>query len=904
MSNARRLALGTLFVLCALAAGVLPAAAQTIGGYVLVAQQRLGPITFLTYRATLSNAGGPALLGATATVTSSVRATLVLDGQLTFGPVAAGGSALSQDTIRLMHVGRPPFSLAALRWTVTTRPAAVTRSLRIQSIPSVRSGDAFAVMVEALSGGSIDATFTGDITISAAAAGGSEFSGGNKVVTAVAGVATFSGLVLNNAADGYTSSASASGATAAVSNSFNVTARQLSVAPIADVAAGTAFNTAIQARDGDNNVAENFTGAVTLSAAAIGGSNFNGGSPAGTAAAGVANFSGLALNNAASNYIATAASLGLIDGSSNAFDVGPHHLIFTAEPPASVRAGDAFAVTIEARDANDNLAENFSSTVTLGAAAMGGSNFVGGSPTANASIGAATFTGLVLNNAADGYTSSASVPGATAATSNSFNVTARTLNVQPVANQVAGVAFDVTVQALDADGSVAENFAGTVGLSASAEDGADFASSPSGPASAGVASFSGLILQTAATGYSITAVAPGVADGTSNLFDVLAAPDATAVLEVDGAGYAPFRDLFSGNFFPAHADYTLTNTGTGPMSWSAEVSDPWLMVSPAAGTLDPGANVVVQLSIDAAVANTLIAAEYTGRVYFSNRSGGTGSTTRPVYLALNGIWPLRVRPAFSFLATGSVQTPPAPATLTYSLTNLNTVIPLDWSGASNQGWVQLSSSGGTIQGVQSVDVTATLSPGPNGFPLGTSAATLTFAQLGCCPGTDILNTRFVRVIITEDDPPTLTVDAPVPDVLSTTLSGTVADNGSIAAMVWSNARTGQTGTINVNQGVWTVTIPLMVGTNDVTVTAFDDLGNFSSRTLSIDATSSPVTEPIDPTSIDAMTVATIGGGIPIGWSARLNDTLTELIVTPNPLLPALTLITAVIAASGGMGGLF
>jgi len=88
------------------------------------------------------------------------------------------------------------------------------------------------------------------------------------------------------------------------------------------------------------------------------------------------------------------------------------------------------------------------------------------------------------------------------------------------------------------------------------------------------------------------------------------------------------------------------------------------------------------------------------------------------------------------------------------------------------------------------------------------------------------------------------------------------------------------------------------------VTAFDDLGNFSSRTLSIDATSSPVTEPIDPTSIDAMTVATIGGGIPIGWSARLNDTLTELIVTPNPLLPALTLITAVIAASGGMGGLF
>ena len=45
---------------------------------------------------------------------------------------------------------------------------------------------------------------------------------------------------------------------------------------------------------------------------------------------------------------------------------------------ANVRAGDPFNVTVEGRDANNNVAENFTGNVNLNAAATGGSNFNGG----------------------------------------------------------------------------------------------------------------------------------------------------------------------------------------------------------------------------------------------------------------------------------------------------------------------------------------------------------------------------------------------------------------------------------------------------------------------------------------------------------------------------------------------
>ena len=77
----------------------------------------------------------------------------------------------------------------------------------------------------------------------------------------------------------------------------------------------------MQARDANNNVAENFSGNVSLNASATGGSNFNGGTASASAVAGVASFNALALNNAANGYTVTAASTGLTGGTSNSFNV-------------------------------------------------------------------------------------------------------------------------------------------------------------------------------------------------------------------------------------------------------------------------------------------------------------------------------------------------------------------------------------------------------------------------------------------------------------------------------------------------------------------------------------------------------------------------------------------------------
>ena len=70
---------------------------------------------------------------------------------------------------------------------------------------------------------SLAENFTGNVDLNAAAAGGSNFNGGQQTVAAVGGVAAFANLVLNTAANGYTVTASAAGLTSGISNAFNVT---------------------------------------------------------------------------------------------------------------------------------------------------------------------------------------------------------------------------------------------------------------------------------------------------------------------------------------------------------------------------------------------------------------------------------------------------------------------------------------------------------------------------------------------------------------------------------------------------------------------------------------------------------------------------------------------------------
>ncbi|MBN1846203.1 MAG: hypothetical protein JW810_11005 [Sedimentisphaerales bacterium] len=77
-----------------------------------------------------------------------------------------------------------------------------------------------------------------------------------------------------------------------------------------------------------------------------------------------------------------------------------------------------------------------------------------------------------------------------------------------------------------------------------------------------------------------------------------------------------------GPFVPASKTYTLTNTGSGSLNWSANWTETgWLDVSQTSGSLNPSQSVNVQVSILAA-ANSLPEGVYTDTVDFTNQTSG------------------------------------------------------------------------------------------------------------------------------------------------------------------------------------------------------------------------------------------------------------------------------------------
>ncbi len=79
------------------------------------------------------------------------------------------------------------------------------------------------------------------------------------------------------------------------------------------------------------------------------------------------------------------------------------------------------------------------------------------------------------------------------------------------------------------------------------------------------------------------------------------------------------RGLVGGPFGPAAKTYRLKNVGAEPLDWSAAVSETWLEVSPAGGTLPASGEVDVIVSL---TADSLPLGLYSGIVEFSNLSEG------------------------------------------------------------------------------------------------------------------------------------------------------------------------------------------------------------------------------------------------------------------------------------------
>jgi hypothetical protein len=172
----------------------------------------------------------------------------------------------------------------------------------------------------------------------------------------------------------------------------------------------------------------------------------------------------------------------------------------------------------------------------------------------------------------------------------------------------------------------------------------------------------------------------------------VAAASAAGPMTVTAGGLAS-SGTAGGPFTPSSQTYTVTNTGSAPMNWSATKTQSWVTLSSTGGTLAAGATATVTASINAG-ANSLAASgtSYTDTVTFTNTSNNTGDTTRPVSLTVNAA----EAPTIStvLLPAGAVDT-------AYSQTMAATggTPPYNWSVSSGTLPAGLSiSTGGVLSG--------------------------------------------------------------------------------------------------------------------------------------------------------------------------------------------------------------
>jgi len=198
---------------------------------------------------------------------------------------------------------------------------------------------------------------------------------------------------------------------------------------------------------------------------------------------------------------------------------GPAAKLVFSTQPAGATGGTAFTSqpVVTAQDSNGAVVQNYTGSVTLSITTGTGAAGAALSCTSNpvpAATGAASFAGCRIDKAGTGYTLTATA-GSLTGTSSSFAVTVGVaakvgFTVQPPATGTAGAAltaFKVAVQ--DAGGNTVTGSTDGITLGiASGPAGAVFNSASTTytavPASAGVATFGGIVLNTAGS-YTFTA---------------------------------------------------------------------------------------------------------------------------------------------------------------------------------------------------------------------------------------------------------------------------------------------------------------------------------------------------------------------------------------------------------------
>ncbi len=716
------------------AADISPAVAVT-------AHDAMGNVaTGFTGNVCLAITSGTGSVGATLGGTTCVAAVAGVASFSTLNIAKAGtGYTLSASAPSLASVTTGPFNITAGSASELDYLVAPSSSFAGASITP-------AVQVAAEDGhGNVVTSYTGNIAIAIGTNPASGTLSGTTPVGATAGVATFSNLSIDKAGTGYTLSASASGLTGVTSGAFNILSGTgatlvFVTEPPASNAAGVAISPAIQVavHDSLGNTATTFNGPVTIAI----GNNPAGGTLSGTttvsAVSGVATFSTLSIDKIAVGYTLTATASVLTPATSTAFNIvaGTASKLVYTQQPSNGTAGSAIApaISVEAVDAGGNLVSSFagliSITLTSGtgnpAATLSGTNAV------NAVGGVATFSGLSIDKVGTGYTLDAASAGLTGVTSSAFNIAAGAATQLVITAQPTTVAAGatitpaVTVTAFDAQQNIATGFTGNIALAITSGTGTAGAILTGGagiPAVAGVATFSGLSIDKAGTGYTLTATASGVTSAVSSAFDVLIGDATKLVFTVQ-----PSNLITGGTISPA-VQVTAQDVGGNTVTAFAGNITLTIGTNPGAGTLS-GTTTVAAVAGVASFSTLSIDKSGTGYTLAAAASGLTGATSAAFNVSAGPAKSLQFTVQPTSGAAGVAITPPVVVTAYDSLNNVAT----SFTGNVTMA-IGTNPSAGTLSGTLSVAAVAGVATFSNlkidklgtGYTLVASATGLTSA---------------------------------------------------------------------------------------------------------------------------------------------------------------------------------
>jgi beta-lactamase superfamily II metal-dependent hydrolase len=550
-------------------------------------------------------------------------------------------------------------------------PATASISSTAGTPQSATVGNAFATTMQATVRDGSNALISGaGVTFTAPSSGASgTFSNGTtsaSVITNASGVATAPTFTANATTGSYlvTATSGAFSTTFSLSN-LAQSATHFSVSAPASVTAGVAFNVTVTALNASNAVVTNYNGTVHFS------SGSNGSLPA--------DYTFVVGDNGAHTFSATLTSTGAqvldvgdgsISGSANITVNAPPATHFSVSAPANVTGGVAFNVTVTALDASNATVTGYTGTVHFTSSSAGtlpaDYTFVGGDS------GAHTFSVTLTSTGAQSVTATDTVTASITGTANTTVAapSATHFSVTAPANVTNGVAFNVTVTALDVSNATVPGYTGTV----------HFTSSSAGALPSDYTFVGG---DSGAHTFSVTL--------TSNGSQTITATDTV----------------------------TASITGTANTSVLAAPATHFTVSAPANVT----AGVAFNVTVTALDASNATVTGYTGTVHFTSSSAGTlpadytfvggdnGAHTFSVTLTSTGAQSVTATDTVTASITGTANTtvaaPPAthfsvtaPANVTNGVAFNVTVTALDVSNATVPGYTGTvhfsSSSGGTL----------------------------------------------------------------------------------------------------------------------------------------------------------------------------------------------------------------